>query len=149
MRRLLAPAEELLQWTERLALGDCAKYLGSLDCPCFAAGQVMVGRLWSCHSRPLRRCGFHSPGAAVCGGTRRVVESEFNYDELRFSINRAKSRGCSAQELVLCEGYKVSGSLFFEIDPEAPFASMQLIANFDTGEPIHPEFDVCRKSWWQ
>ena len=32
---------------------------------------------------------------------------------------------------------------------QAPFASKQLIANLEKGRPIHPEFDVCRKSLWQ
>jgi glycine oxidase len=32
---------------------------------------------------------------------------------------------------------------------QAPFASLQLIGNLERGEPIHPEFDVCRKYLWQ
>jgi glycine oxidase len=32
---------------------------------------------------------------------------------------------------------------------QVPFASRQLIGNLERGEPIHPEFDVCRKSLWK
>ena len=32
---------------------------------------------------------------------------------------------------------------------QAPFASLQLIGSLERGEPIHPHFDVCRKSLWQ
>jgi glycine oxidase len=32
---------------------------------------------------------------------------------------------------------------------QAPFASRQLIGNLERGEPIHPDFDVCRKSLWR
>jgi glycine oxidase len=32
---------------------------------------------------------------------------------------------------------------------QAPFACKQLIGSLERGEPIHPEFDVCRKSLWQ
>jgi 2-polyprenyl-6-methoxyphenol hydroxylase-like FAD-dependent oxidoreductase len=32
---------------------------------------------------------------------------------------------------------------------EAPFAARQLIAYLEAGEPIHPDFDVCRKSLWE
>jgi glycine/D-amino acid oxidase-like deaminating enzyme len=32
---------------------------------------------------------------------------------------------------------------------QAPFASKQLIDNLEKGRPIHPEFDVCRRSLWQ
>jgi glycine oxidase len=32
---------------------------------------------------------------------------------------------------------------------QAPFASRQLIDNLEKGRPIHPEFDVCRKSLWR
>jgi len=31
---------------------------------------------------------------------------------------------------------------------QAPFAANQLIAYLETGTPVHPEFDVCRKSLW-
>ena len=31
---------------------------------------------------------------------------------------------------------------------QAPFASIQLIGSLERGEPIHPDFDVCRKSLW-
>jgi glycine oxidase len=31
---------------------------------------------------------------------------------------------------------------------QAPFASLQLIGSLERGEPIHPDFDVCRKSLW-
>jgi glycine oxidase len=31
---------------------------------------------------------------------------------------------------------------------QAPFASRQLIDNLEKSLPIHPEFDVCRKSLW-
>jgi glycine/D-amino acid oxidase-like deaminating enzyme len=32
---------------------------------------------------------------------------------------------------------------------QAPFAALQLIAYLEEGEPIHPDFDVCRKSLWK
>jgi glycine oxidase len=32
---------------------------------------------------------------------------------------------------------------------QAPFASRQLIGSLERGEPIHPDFDVCRKSLWR
>jgi glycine oxidase len=32
---------------------------------------------------------------------------------------------------------------------QAPFAARQLIAYLEEGEPIHPGFDVCRKSLWK
>ena len=32
---------------------------------------------------------------------------------------------------------------------QAPFASRQLIGSLESGEPIHPDFDVCRKSLWR
>jgi glycine/D-amino acid oxidase-like deaminating enzyme len=32
---------------------------------------------------------------------------------------------------------------------QAPFAARQLIAYLEAGEPIHPDFDVCRKSLWE
>jgi glycine oxidase len=32
---------------------------------------------------------------------------------------------------------------------QAPFAARQLIAYLEEGEPIHPDFDVCRKSLWK
>jgi glycine/D-amino acid oxidase-like deaminating enzyme len=32
---------------------------------------------------------------------------------------------------------------------QVPFASRQLISNLENGEPIHPEFDVCRRSLWK
>jgi glycine/D-amino acid oxidase-like deaminating enzyme len=32
---------------------------------------------------------------------------------------------------------------------QAPFASRQLIGSLERGEPIHPNFDVCRKSLWR
>jgi len=32
---------------------------------------------------------------------------------------------------------------------QAPFAARQLIAYLEAGEPIHPDFDVCRKSLWK
>jgi glycine oxidase len=32
---------------------------------------------------------------------------------------------------------------------QAPFAARQLIAYLEGGEPIHPDFDVCRKSLWK
>jgi glycine/D-amino acid oxidase-like deaminating enzyme len=31
---------------------------------------------------------------------------------------------------------------------QAPFAANQLIAYLEKGTPVHPEFDVCRKSLW-
>jgi glycine oxidase len=31
---------------------------------------------------------------------------------------------------------------------QAPFAASQLIAYLEAGTPVHPEFDVCRKSLW-
>jgi glycine/D-amino acid oxidase-like deaminating enzyme len=32
---------------------------------------------------------------------------------------------------------------------QAPFAACQLMAYLEKGEPIHPDFDVCRKSLWE
>jgi glycine oxidase len=32
---------------------------------------------------------------------------------------------------------------------QSPFASRQLIGSLERGEPIHPDFDVCRKSLWR
>jgi glycine oxidase len=32
---------------------------------------------------------------------------------------------------------------------QAPFAALQLMAYLEAREPIHPDFDVCRRSLWE
>ena len=46
--------------------------------------------------------------------TGRLVESEFNSDELQFSKEAVNWRGYTAQAVVFCEGYKLSENPFFK-----------------------------------
>lgn len=260
--RLLQSAEELLQWEERLASGDYAKYLGSMDCPRFPSVESWFGGFEIAMAGQLDVAAFILRTREMFGATERLVETEFNYDELRFSKNAVEWRGYSAKAVVFCEGYKLSRNPFFksiQLNPakgevltlrapsftddrivqrgkwlfrsakdeikagttytwdqldetptqtardeiersirqftsfefevihqtagvrpvirvdnrpivgthpenrrvavlnglgskgvlQVPFASMQLIGSLEKGEPIHPEFDVCRKSLWQ
>jgi glycine/D-amino acid oxidase-like deaminating enzyme len=260
--RLLQSAEELLHWKERLASGNYAKYLGSIDCPRIPDVESWFGGFEIAMAGRLDVAAFILRAREMFSATARLIESEFNCDDLRFSRNGVEWRGYSAKGVVFCEGYKLSGNSFFKsiqlnpakgeiltlrapsftddriiqrgkwlfrsskdeikagttytwdrlderptqaareeierairqftsfefevIDqtagvrpvirvdnrpivgthPEnrrvavlnglgskgvllAPFASMQLIGSLEKGEPIHPEFDVCRKSLWQ
>jgi len=62
--------------------------------------------------------------------------------------------------LVIDNGHRTAASLSFAVRVtglprrakgvlQAPFATTQLIGSLERGEPIHPDFDVCRKSLWR
>ena len=260
--RLLRSAEELLYWKECLASGIYAKYLGLVDCPRTPSVEARFGGFEIAMAGQLEVPTFIRCVRNILTATGRLVESEFDYHELRFSKRAVTWRDHTAKTVIFCEGYKLSGNPFFKsirlnpakgemltlrapafrddriiqrgkwffrserdeikagttyawnridetptqiardeieqairqftnfdfevinqtagvrsviradnrpivgIHPEnkrvavlnglgskgalqAPFASMQLIGNLERGEPIHPEFDVCRKSLWQ
>jgi glycine oxidase len=260
--RLLRSADEQNQWQERLASGEYTKYLGAIDCPRFPAAEPWFGGFEIARAGQLDVAVFIRSARDKFAAADRLVESEFNYDELRFSKNAVAWRGYSAKAVIFCEGYKLNGNPFFQsiqLNPakgemltlrapefaedrivqrgkwlfrsakneikagttytwdqadeiptqtareeieqsirqftnfdfevinqtagvrpvirvdnrpivgthpqnrqvavlnglgskgvlQAPFATIQLIGNLERGEPIHPEFDVCRKSLWK
>jgi glycine/D-amino acid oxidase-like deaminating enzyme len=263
--RLLQSADESHRWKESLASGDYAKYLGAIDCPRFPfveAREARFGGFEIALAGQLDVPMFIRRAREMFAATGRLVESEFNYQELQFSETAVTWRDYIARAVVCCEGYKISENPFFksiQLNPakgemltlraptfsddriiqrgkwlfrsgtneikagttyawdrmdetptqlardeieqaireftlfdfevinqtagvrpvirvdnrpivgthpenrrvavlnglgskgvlQAPFASMQLIGSLERGEPIHPEFDVCRKSLWQ
>jgi glycine oxidase len=260
--RLLQSANELDQWKERLASGEYAKYLGSIDCPRFPSVEAWFGGFEIASAGQLDVPAFIRLARDRFAAAGRLVECEFDYDGLRFSRNAVTWRGYAGKAVVFCEGYQMSGNPFFQsiqLNPakgemltlrapgfsddriiqrgkwvfrstideikagttytwdrldetptqlareeieqsirqfididfevvnqtagvrpviradnrpivgahpenrrlavlnglgskgvlQAPFASSQLIGSLERGEPIHPEFDVCRKSLWQ
>ncbi len=260
--RLLQSADELRHWKDRLASGDYSKYLGSIDCPRFTSVENWFGGFEIAVAGQLDVADFIRHARDKFAATGRLIESEFDYDELRFSEHGVGWRFYTAKAVVFCEGYKLRENPFFksiQLNPakgemltlrarnfsddriiqrgkwlfrstmdeikagttytwdqlnetptqiarneieqsirqftnfdfevidqtagvrpvirvdnrpivgthpenrrvavlngfgskgvlQAPFASMQLIGNLERGEPVHPEFDVCRKSLWQ
>jgi glycine/D-amino acid oxidase-like deaminating enzyme len=260
--RLLQSAEEQCQWKAHLASGEYAKYLGSIDCSRTTASENWFGGFEIVLAGQLDVATFIRGARNRFAATGQLNESEFNYDELRFSRNEVSWRGYSAKAVIFCEGYQLSRNPFFnsvQLNPakgeiltlrapnftddriiqrgkwlfrsttdeikagttyrwngldetptqlarmeieqsirlftdfdfevidqtagvrpvirvdnrpivgchpgnkrlavlnglgskgvlQAPFASRQLIGSLERGEPIHPDFDVCRKSLWR
>jgi len=112
--RLLQSAEEQKQWTERLSTTDYAKYLGSIECPFFAfdcpwfggfeikmAGQVDVPTFVG-----------HTRDALATADS--LVESDFDYNEIRVSDVSVQWRQYTAEAVIFCEGYKLAENPFFK-----------------------------------
>jgi glycine oxidase len=112
--RLLQSSAEHLHWRERLASGDYAKYLGSLDCPLFPSDEGWFGGFEIASAGQLDVATFIWRARDMLTATGRLVESEFNSDELRFSKKAVHWRGYTAQAVVFCEGYKLSENPFFK-----------------------------------
>ena len=259
--RLLQSADELRQWKQRLASGDFAKYLGAIECPRFPSIENWFGGFEIALAGQLEVVAFIRRAREVFAAAGQLVESEFDYNELRFSDNAVRWRDYTAKAVVFCEGYQMSKNPFFQsiqLNPakgevltlraphfsddriiqrgkwlfrstseeikagttyswdrldenptqvardeieqsirqfahfdfevtnqtagvrpvirvdnrpivgthpeqrrvailnglgskgvlQAPFASIQLIGSLQSGAPIHPDFDVCRKSLW-
>jgi glycine oxidase len=260
--RLLQSAEEQRQWNTHLESGDYAKYLGSIDCPRTTASEKWFGGFEIASAAQLDVATFIRRARDYFAAMGQLDESEFDYDELRFSPNRVRWRRSAAKAVIFCEGYQLSRNPFFnsiQLNPakgeiltlrapdfsderiiqrgkwlfrsatdeikagttyrwdglderptrsareeieqsirlfanfdfeiidqtagvrpvirvdnrpivgshpenkrvavlnglgskgvlQAPFASRQLIGSLERGEPIHPDFDVCRKSLWR
>jgi glycine oxidase len=260
--RLLQSVEEQCQWNAHLASGEYAKYLGSIDCSRTTASENWFGGFEIALAGQLDVATFIRRVRDRFAAMGQLDESEFNYDELRFSRNEVSWRGYSAKAVIFCEGYQLGRNPFFnsvQLNPakgeiltlrapnftddriiqrgkwlfrsttgeikagttyrwdgldetptpqarveieqsiglftdfdfevidqtagvrpvirvdnrpmvgchpeskrvavlnglgskgvlQAPFASRQLIGNLERGEPIHPDFDVCRKSLWR
>ncbi len=259
--RLLESADEQRQWKQRLASGEFAKYLGAIECPRFPFMENWFGGFEIAMAGHLDVSALIRRASEVFAGAGQLVESEFDYDELRLSNNAVEWRDYTAKAIVFCEGYQLSRNPFFrsiQLNPakgeiltlraphfsddhiiqrgkwifrsttgeikagttytwdrldekptqsardeieqsvrqfihfdfevtnqtagvrpviradnrpivgthpehrrvavlnglgskgvlQAPFASIQLIGNLERGEPIHADFDVCRKSLW-
>jgi glycine oxidase len=260
--RLLQSAEEQCQWNAHLASGEYAKYLGSIDCSRTTTSENWFGGFEIALAGQLDVSTFIRRARDRFAAMGQLNESEFNYDELRFSRNEVRWREYSAKAVIFCEGYQLTRNPFFnsvQLNPakgeiltlrapnftddriiqrgkwlfrsttdeikagttyrwdgldetptqlarveieqsirlftdfdfevidqtagvrpvirvdnrpivgrhpgnkrvavlnglgskgvlQAPFASRQLIGSLERGEPIHPDFDVCRKSLWR
>jgi glycine oxidase len=260
--RLLQSAEEQYQWKAHLASGDYAKYLGAIDCPRTHGSEEWFGSFEIALAGQLDVAAFIRRTRDRFAAMGQFAESQFDYDELRFSQNGVSWCGYTAKAVIFCEGYQLSKNPFFnsiKLNPakgeiltlrapnfaddriiqrgkwlfrsttdeikagttyswdrldetptqlareeieqsirlftdfdfeviaqtagvrpvirvdnrpivgshpeskrvavlnglgskgvlQAPFASTQLIGSLERGEPIHPEFDVCRKSLWR
>jgi glycine oxidase len=112
--RLLQSAAERLHWRERLASGDYAKYLGSLDCPRFPSVDGWFGGFEIALAGQLDVAAFIRRARDMLTATGRLVESEFSSDELQFSKKAVHWRGYTAQAVVFCEGYKLSENPYFK-----------------------------------
>jgi glycine oxidase len=112
--RLLQSADEHLYWKERLASGDYAKYLGSSDCSYPRTVDGWFGGFEIALAGQLDVAAFIRHARDMLTATRRLVESEFNSDELQFSNTAVNWRGYTAQAVVFCEGYKLSENPFFK-----------------------------------
>ncbi|HSZ80508.1 MAG TPA: FAD-dependent oxidoreductase [Chthoniobacterales bacterium] len=112
--RLLQSAKEHLEWKERFASGDYAKYLGSLDCSCTPSINGWFGCFEIALAGHLDVAAFIRRTRDRLTATGRLVESEFNSDELQFSNEAVNWRDYAAQAVVFCEGYKLSENPFFK-----------------------------------
>jgi glycine oxidase len=260
--RLLQSGEEQRQWNEHLESGDYAKHLGSIDCSRTISSEKWFGGFEIASAGQLDVVTFIRQARHHFAAMGQLDESEFAYDDLRFSQNRVSWRESAAKMVIFCEGYQLSRNPFFnsiQLNPakgeiltlrapsftddriiqrgkwlfrsgtgeikagttyrwdglderptrlareeieqsirlftdfefdvigqtagvrpvirvdnrpivgshpenkqvavlnglgskgvlQAPFASRQLIGSLERGEPIHPDFDVCRKSLWR
>jgi glycine oxidase len=260
--RVLQSAVEQRQWNAHLESGDYAKYLGSIDCSRTTGSEKWFGGFEVTLAGQLDVATFIRRARDRFNVMGQLDESEFDYDELRFSKSGVSWNGCAAKTVIFCEGYQLRSNPFFNsiqlnpakgeiltlrapnftddriiqrgkwlfrsatneikagttycwngldetptrlareeieqsirlftefdfevidqtagvrpviridnrpivgIHPEnkrvavlnglgskgvlqAPFASRQLIGSLERGEPIHPDFDVCRKSLWR
>ena len=112
--RLLQSAAEHLHWKERLASGDYAKYLGSFDFSCSRSVDGWFGGFEIALAGQLDVAAFIRRARDMLTATGRLVESEFNSDELQFSNKAVNWRDYAAQAVVFCEGYKLSENPFFK-----------------------------------
>lgn len=112
--RLLKSADELHHWKERLASGEYAKYLGSSDCPWLPSVKTEFGGFEIASAGQLDVAAFILCARERFAASGRLVESEFNYDALRFSATRVDWRDYSAKTVVFCEGYQLSANPFFK-----------------------------------
>src|SRR3984893_6607518 len=112
--RLLQSAGELRQWNGRLASGDYAKYLGSIDCPRFPSMKNWFGSFEIALAGQLDVGTFIRCARDMLAETSQLVESEFEYDTLRFSPHGVGWRGYTAQAVIFCEGYQMCKNPFFQ-----------------------------------
>jgi glycine oxidase len=112
--RLLQSAGEHLHWQERLSSGDYAKYLGSPDCPQWPSVDGWFGGFEIALAGQLEVAAFIRRARDKLTANGRLIESEFNGEELQFSKEAVKWRGYTAQAVIFCEGYKLSENPFFK-----------------------------------
>ena len=111
--RLLQSRDERRQWNERLASGDYAKYLGSIDCPRFSSKENWFGGFEIALAGQLDVATFIRCARDRLSVNSQLVESEFEYDALRFSPTGVDWRGYTAKAVIFCEGYQMSRNPFF------------------------------------
>jgi glycine oxidase len=113
--RLLQSAAEQQQWSERLASGQYASYLRTTPLPDNSMIQNRFGAF------EVSAAG-HLDIPELLHATRqkllsedRLIESEFDYSELRLTDQNVIWRNLSAKFVIFCEGYQLSRNPFFNV----------------------------------
>jgi glycine oxidase len=112
--RLLECEAEQRQWRERLATGEYAKYIGSIDCPPFSYKGPWLGGFEIAQAAQLDVPAFLRRANSVLATEDALLESEFDYEELRFSPHAVHWRQRTAKAVIFCEGYKLNRNPFFK-----------------------------------